>query len=91
MTYRIDRAGLYWAVFNSDNERVSGFMDRHGEAEDRLNKLNAEAAVKPRRCMCCRHEFKSEGPHNRLCGKCRHRDNTMDLSNGPSIERHANR
>ena len=24
-----------------------------------------------RRCMCCGSKFASEGPHNRLCSKCR--------------------
>ncbi len=27
-----------------------------------------------RACMCCRTEFLSEGPHNRLCGRCRTKD-----------------
>lgn len=24
-----------------------------------------------RRCLCCGREFRSEGPHNRLCSQCR--------------------
>lgn len=28
--------------------------------------------TKIRPCMCCGGAFRSEGPHNRLCGNCRH-------------------
>lgn len=31
--------------------------------------IDADAA--PRKCMCCRELFLSEGPHNRLCVECR--------------------
>lgn len=24
-----------------------------------------------RKCMCCQHPFQSEGPHHRLCSRCR--------------------
>jgi len=26
------------------------------------------------RYLCCRHEFDSEGPHNRLCRRCKSSD-----------------
>ncbi|HMO70116.1 MAG TPA: hypothetical protein PKC84_00445 [Paracoccaceae bacterium] len=28
-------------------------------------------AVRPRACLCCGIGFESEGPHHRLCGRCR--------------------
>ena len=43
----------------------------------RINTLGLGAHQKPRTqraCMCCRIEFWSEGPHNRLCGRCRTKD-----------------
>lgn len=33
--------------------------------------LNAPK-TKIRPCMCCGGAFRSEGPHHRLCGNCRH-------------------
>lgn len=27
-----------------------------------------------RNCMCCQKEFLSDGPHNRLCTRCRSKD-----------------
>lgn len=29
-----------------------------------------------RSCMCCKKIFRSEGPHNRLCGTCRRKETT---------------
>jgi hypothetical protein len=36
------------------------------------------ARAKPRPCMCCHATFDSEGPHNRMCDRCRR--------NPPSVE-----
>jgi hypothetical protein len=39
----------------------------------RPNKRNGKTVTRtPRKCMCCRNTFMSEGPHNRLCKNCRH-------------------
>ena len=43
----------------------------------RMSTLGVGKNQKPktqRACMCCRTEFLSEGPHNRLCGRCRTKD-----------------
>lgn len=32
--------------------------------------------TKKRNCMCCKREFNSVGPHNRLCTKCRTKETT---------------
>lgn len=32
----------------------------------------AKNGARVRPCMSCRRPFPSEGPHNRLCGNCRH-------------------
>lgn len=37
----------------------------------RLDTLAARPVRRARPCMCCRQPFMSEGPHNRLCGRCR--------------------
>lgn len=31
----------------------------------------AQAAQKQRRCLSCSKDFKSTGPNNRICGRCR--------------------
>ena len=43
----------------------------------RMEALGLREGQKPktkRNCMCCRAEFLSDGPHNRLCTRCRHKD-----------------
>lgn len=37
----------------------------------RLETLAARPVRRERLCMCCRSPFMSDGPHNRLCGRCR--------------------
>ena len=43
---------------------------------ERLEKRDAKTQKVTRPCLCCRTEFKSDGPHNRLCGKCRTKETT---------------
>lgn len=40
-----------------------------------LGFANASKTQK-RNCMCCKREFNSVGPHNRLCNKCRTKETT---------------
>lgn len=43
--------------------------------------LGAKADARPQRkarpCLCCSKQFLSEGPHNRLCGRCRGKEKTI--------------
>lgn len=43
-----------------------------------LDRIAAKAAaasrIKVRACLCCGADFKSDGPHNRLCQMCRRKD-----------------
>lgn len=49
-----------------------------GSLKSSLTKMiNAAAASKQRACMCCDTLFPSEGPHNRLCVKCRPKSGGM--------------
>jgi len=34
----------------------------------------AHTTARPRKCLRCERIFPSEGPHNRLCGECRHHE-----------------
>lgn len=38
--------------------------------EKRLNQEPSQPK-EMRRCLCCGHEFRSQGAHNRLCSRCR--------------------
>ena len=48
---------------------------RLGRAESSVYRRLETLAPKPERqqreCMCCRTQFMSDGPHNRLCTRCR--------------------
>ena len=43
---------------------------------DRLDKRDVAARKKQRPCLCCGNTFMSDGPHHRLCGKCRTKEKT---------------
>lgn len=38
--------------------------------------MDVRARRRLRPCMCCKAEFPSEGPHNRLCDPCRSQGET---------------
>ena len=42
--------------------------------------------VRDRSCMSCGRTFRSEGPHNRLCGKCRRGENAPDGSGDYGVD-----
>lgn len=42
----------------------------------RLDSLAARPVRRERPCMCCGTKFMSDGPHNRLCGRCRTKEKT---------------
>lgn len=59
-------------VVDARGKPVSGRLSYAAEAEIRLDKIRRKEASTRRPCMCCRQRFDSEGPHNRLCGRCRY-------------------
>lgn len=42
----------------------------------RIEVLGKSTNPKSRPCMCCGASFNSEGPHNRLCCRCRNKEKT---------------
>jgi hypothetical protein len=64
-----------YLVYAPDRQIVAGpFTDRNRalmDCEQRQRVADAKQKRGPRPCMCCRQEFDSDGPHNRLCSNCR--------------------
>ena len=54
-----------------DADRVRRYYWTHREEiiARRRGRIRPMVSVRP--CLCCGAKFKSEGPHNRLCNKCR--------------------
>lgn len=44
---------------------------------DEAEACQKKSLSKPRRCLCCGAEFMSAGPGNRLCSRCRSKDDYM--------------
>lgn len=58
-----------FAVFDGVIQR-SGILSKDG-AEEYLERVRRKARETRRSCLCCSVTFRSEGPHNRLCDRCR--------------------
>ena len=85
--FRVKELADGYVVVDADGEWVSEVTKSRGAAGRICNGKLAEAGRKNRPCMCCRKVFGSDGPHNRLCDRCRHGD---DASSGSySIARRA--
>jgi len=54
-----------------DGRRVTGHFTHRGHAEARVDKMNRLERVTTRACMTCGGSFRSKGPHNRMCPRCR--------------------
>ena len=66
---------LGYAVWSPEGERVTEYYIHKPYALERMTRLQeaadkaAQRRVRP--CMTCRHDFVSEGIHNRMCPRCR--------------------
>lgn len=67
-------AGVWWAAYDRLGVRVTQQRSHKELAEIDRDRLLAETGRKPRKCLCCKVEFHSEGAHNRLCDRCRKLD-----------------
>jgi hypothetical protein len=74
-----------WAVFDADGVRVSKRLLLRQYANDLRRQMDADLTQVGQKgvskCMCCPDLFTSEGPHNRLCDKCRRHPDTDMLPN----------
>ncbi|MDP6352479.1 MAG: hypothetical protein QF926_00595 [Alphaproteobacteria bacterium] len=55
LRHRFDNFGVYSGIMSKSNQF----------------KKPAAEQLKPRKCLMCGEEFSSEGPHNRICRKCK--------------------
>lgn len=69
-TFTVEREGYGWAVCK-DGVPIKRPASE-ALAHEIREKLERKARSTKRACMCCRTVFLSEGPHNRLCNRCRH-------------------
>lgn len=88
--YQVERLGGCWRIVDPKGQVMPGSYTDWDAALTRRDQLQTEAdrAAKrgPRRCMCCRREFQSEGIHHRLCGHCRsHGDRNPVTAGATSI------
>ncbi len=80
--WRVVRRGEdHYRVYCPDNSIYGDYksLSQAASIVGRRNKeddLAAKRMVRP--CMCCGHNFPSEGIHNRMCDPCRHRDVAPD-------------
>ncbi len=65
--YDVKGNSCSFAVYNSDNVRVTQFYVSQERAEAAKDRMNKKHSSQLRNCMCCGKEFLSEGIHNRLC------------------------
>lgn len=67
--FTVAREGYGWIV-RKDGEKVFGRTVR-AKAEEARDRFEREARTVTRDCLTCGGAFQSEGPHNRMCDKCR--------------------
>jgi hypothetical protein len=65
--------GRYYAICRGD-KLVRGPYSSWLAAMAALDRMERAGRVTIRACMCCGARFKSEGPHHRLCNRCRRQD-----------------
>lgn len=66
----VAREGCAWIV-RKGGERVWGPYSIKYVAENARDRIEREARRERRPCITCGSTFTSDGPGNRMCGKCR--------------------
>ncbi len=59
-----------WIVCKN-GQKVYGPVTMRSVAEDARDRLERAARCKERACLTCGELFLSEGPHHRMCARCR--------------------
>lgn len=63
-----------WAVFDGET-RLHGWYATRANAANARKRDERQRNTRP--CLCCGTVFPSEGPHHRLCNRCRHQTEGM--------------
>ncbi len=74
--YEVIGCGQSFIIADAAGQSVNGRHYRcHHIAHASAHKLENQARLAPlkrsRACLCCGGRFISQGPHNRLCDRCR--------------------
>ncbi len=75
-------SGRSWIVTRGQGEVVET-RTKIGQALALADRLNRAARSRQRNCLTCGTTFVSEGPHNRMCDRCR-RDATAQHFDCPN-------
>lgn len=78
-------SGCAWTI-RKNGQPIRATLGQQEQAQSRADRLNREARSRERRCMCCAATFLSEGPHNRMCDRCR-RSETASASDSDAFGR----
>ena len=77
--FRIEQVRGGYVIVDADGMRRSGVYADLDRAQTRQESLERHARPIRRPCLCCQDIFYSEGPHNRLCNRCRHKSDVRDM------------
>lgn len=69
MSLRVEGSGSCWALY--DGKTLLSITTHHDTALDQLDREIRRRKSVRRACLCCGEAFTSEGPHNRMCVRCR--------------------
>ena len=70
-SYRIEKRGSHFVVFDAEGLAVSGGFTEYAVAMASMERRQRTSQRGYRPCMSCRKPFLSEGWHNRLCPRCK--------------------
>lgn len=65
------KGGPGYTVFDARGAQVSAVHHDMDRAQAIADGKNRRVRVKARACMTCAEAFESEGPHHRMCKRCR--------------------
>jgi hypothetical protein len=68
--FRIRMIGHQYHVCDLDGAKIGGGYDHQYQAEDARDRMERRGRAIVRPCITCGADFRSEGPHNRMCGSC---------------------
>lgn len=71
MGYEVIGSGFSWCVIDAAGVQHGKPHTNNYSAFEAAKRLEKTAKTRTRPCLCCSNDFKSEGPHNRMCQKCR--------------------